>query len=96
MFDLPVKTKPQTTAANRFRNQLLDLGFSRVQFSVYAQYFPLASRVQTTVKQVKSQLPDGGDIRVIMISDYEWSHAIRFSNKKETKNEEMPTQLAIF
>lgn len=96
MFDLPVKTKKETTEANRFRNLLLDMGFSRSQFSVYVQYLPLASRAHVLVKQIKSNLPEGGDIRIVSISDYEWSNAIRFTNKKDAPPDEQPTQLLIF
>ncbi|WP_268750364.1 CRISPR-associated endonuclease Cas2, partial [Corynebacterium argentoratense] len=40
LFDLPVKTKRQMSEANRFRNELLDLGYQRLQLSVYVQYLP--------------------------------------------------------
>lgn len=96
MFDLPVKTRKETTEANRFRTLLLDMGFSRSQFSVYVQYLPLASRAHVLVKQIKSNLPEGGDIRIVSISDYEWSNAIRFTNKKDAPPDEQPTQLLIF
>lgn len=96
MFDLPVKTKAETSAANRFRNHLLDLGFCRAQLSVYVQYFPLASRVATTVKQLKSQLPNGGDIRVLSVTDTQWSKVIRFSKEKTDPSGDKPSQLVIF
>lgn len=38
MFDLPTDTKPQRKAATAFRNFLLDEGFERSQFSVYARF----------------------------------------------------------
>lgn len=96
MFDLPVKTKNQRNLANGFRNQLLDLGFVRVQLSVYAQYLPLAARVSRIVGQIKRNLPPGGDVRVISITDTQWSKAVRFSNAVEQSAEEAPAQLSIF
>lgn len=96
MFDLPVKTKSQCKEANRFRNHLLDLGFCRSQLSVYVQYFPLASRIASTVKQIKAELPDGGDIRIVSITDIQWAKAIRFSKSEPTQIEEKPAQLLIF
>lgn len=96
MFDLPVKTKPEMRAANRFRNQLLDLGFCRAQLSVYVQYFPLASRVAATVSQIKTELPHGGDIRILSVTDHQWSKVIRFSKQDEVPPEEKPSQLVIF
>ncbi|MDC7067981.1 CRISPR-associated endonuclease Cas2 [Corynebacterium pseudodiphtheriticum] len=96
MFDLPVKTKKQTREANRFRNHLLDLGFCRSQLSVYVQYFPLASRIAKTVKEIKTNLPDGGEVRIVSVTDNQWAKAIRFSKHQEAEVEEKPTQLLIF
>ena len=96
MFDLPVKTKKQTREANRFRNHLLDLGFCRSQLSVYVQYFPLASRIAKTVKEIKTNLPDGGEVRIVSVTDNQWAKAIRFSKHQEDTVEEKPTQLLIF
>nr|WP_255550209.1 CRISPR-associated endonuclease Cas2 [Corynebacterium sp. TAE3-ERU2] len=96
MFDLPVKTKNQRREANRFRNRLFDLGFCRAQYSVYVQYFPLAARLSTIVKQVKGELPAGGEVRILSVTDQQWAKAIRFSNHKEQAVEEIPSQLTIF
>lgn len=96
MFDLPTKTRKDAKAANRFRNHLLDLGFCRAQFSVYVQYFPMSTRIATTVKQIKTELPEGGDIRILSVTDTQWSKVIRFSKEKQVEAEPEPTQLLIF
>lgn len=96
MFDLPVKKKQERTAATKFREHLYDLGFSRAQFSVYVQYLPLGARLTSIVKQIKTKLPNGGDVRIICVSDHQWSKAIRFSNTETASSEEPPSQLTIF
>nr|WP_255567457.1 CRISPR-associated endonuclease Cas2 [Corynebacterium sp. TAE3-ERU16] len=96
MFDLPVKTKSQRSAANRFRNELLDLGFCMAQLSVYVQYLPLASRLNQIVTAVKATLPPGGDVRIVSITDNQWAKALRFSSAMPTNQEEQPSQLTIF
>lgn len=96
MFDLPVGTKSQRREATRFRNQLLDLGFARAQFSVYVQYLPLATRVSNIAKTIKSDLPQGGDVRILSVTDTQWAKTIRFSNAVEENTEEKPGQLTIF
>ncbi|MDR3360453.1 MAG: CRISPR-associated endonuclease Cas2, partial [Bifidobacteriaceae bacterium] len=53
MFDLPVKTKLQRTAATMFRNMLLDLGYERVQLSVYVRYLPLPSAGASALRRIK-------------------------------------------
>ncbi len=96
MFDLPVKTKSQRTAATLFRNQLLDLGFSREQFSVYVQYLPLAARLSKTIKEIKLILPCGGAVEILAVTDKAWSGAYRFSSGAPKEMPSAPSQLEIF
>ena len=51
MFDLPTDTKPQRKAATAFRNFLLDEGFERSQFSVYARFVNGKEAYATRVNQ---------------------------------------------
>ncbi|MBI8988731.1 CRISPR-associated endonuclease Cas2 [Corynebacterium meridianum] len=96
MFDLPVKTKVQRAAATRFRNELLDIGFCMMQFSVYVQYLPLAARLSQIGAAVKAALPSGGDVRIICVTDTQWAKALRFSSAVAVKPESEPSQLTIF
>ncbi|WP_259924682.1 CRISPR-associated endonuclease Cas2 [Corynebacterium sp. p3-SID1056] len=96
MFDLPTNTSTERKEATRFRNTLKDLGFCRAQFSVYVQYFPLAARITKTVKSIKLHLPAGGDVQILTVTDTQWAKAIRFSDARERKVEERPSQLTIF
>ena len=96
MFDLPVGTKKQRSEANRVRNHLFDLDFCRAQFSVYVQYLPLGVRLHILAKSIKTELPHGGDVRILAVTDTQWSKTIRYSNTSEAKPEETPSQLVIF
>lgn len=96
MFDLPVQTKTQRSEATHFRNLLLDLGFCMSQFSVYVQYLPFSARLTHLVKEIKNHLPQGGEVRIVGITDTQWSKAIRFSNKTEKLPEKNPSQLLLF
>lgn len=80
MFDLPVKTKRQRHAATVFRNMLLDMGYGMVQYSVYVRYTPTQSGNRATVKMIKDNLPANGLVRILHISDHQWSTAARFSS----------------
>jgi len=62
MFDLPTDTKPQRKAAGDFRNFLLDEGFERSQFSVYARFVNGKEAFATRVKRISRHLPDTGDV----------------------------------
>ena len=96
MFDLPVRTRRQTREATRFRHCLLDLGFCRSQLSVYVQYLPLAARMSKLVRRIKAELPAGGEVRILAITDRQWAKAIRFFNQEEQTGEDPPPQLTIF
>lgn len=96
MFDLPVKTKVQRKLATNFRNALLDLGFVMQQFSVYVQYFPSGARAVPVVKKIRSQVPPSGQVRIVTVTDTQWSKSFRFVAAEEQKPEEPPSQLQIF
>ena len=76
MFDLPVKTKSQRREATKFRNMLLDMGYSMVQYSVYVRYTPTQAGNRSTVIAIKENLPAEGIIRVLHIGDHQWSKLI--------------------
>ncbi|MDR1265511.1 MAG: CRISPR-associated endonuclease Cas2 [Propionibacteriaceae bacterium] len=96
MFDLPVKTKAERSAATAFRNLLLDLGYERVQLSVYVRYLPLPSAGSPAIRQIKRNLPGGGLVRMINVSDHQWSTAFRFANVEAVRPESAPQELTIF
>ncbi|EEH63690.1 CRISPR-associated endoribonuclease Cas2 [Gleimia coleocanis DSM 15436] len=96
MFDLPVVTKAQRRAATQYRNRLLDCGFSMVQFSVYARYRPTGGTDVPVMNAVTRGIPAGGKVRVMTVTDKQWSSMMRFSNNKEETEPETPEQLTIF
>jgi CRISPR-associated protein Cas2 len=95
MFDLPVKTKRERRHATQFRELLLDLGYQRAQFSVYIRFSPSVSSLLPTIKRIKRGMPAGGEVRIITMTDRQWSTALRFSNAREKSPEDTPLQLAI-
>ncbi|GAB3850497.1 hypothetical protein GCM10028800_21650 [Nesterenkonia populi] len=97
MFDLPVQTKAQQRAATQFRNLLLDLSCSRVQFSVYARYFPNASRSHRVVKRIEESITPGGAVRILRFSDAVWSSMKRYESEGKPELPEDPDeQLLLF
>lgn len=96
MFDLPVATKQQRREATQFRNLLLDLGYAMVQFSVYVRYTPTQSGNRSTVAIVKENLPAGGKVRILHVTDKQWSSAQRFSASKPENIDETPSLLTLF
>lgn len=96
MFDLPVQTKPQRRDAAKFRHLLLDLGYQRAQLSVYARFSPSVNSVIPAIKSIKRNIPQGGEVRILAVTDHQWATALRFTNARSVKTEAPPSQLAIF
>lgn len=96
MFDLPVGSAEERRAANGFRHLLIDLGFWRVQYSVYALYTPRAGGSRRAVAAIRSGLPGGGEVRIMHITDHQWASALRFARAQPVEHREQPQQLTIF
>ncbi|MDR1790596.1 MAG: CRISPR-associated endonuclease Cas2 [Propionibacteriaceae bacterium] len=96
MFDLPVKTKPQRKEATSFRLLLLDLGFVMVQLSVYTKFLPAGGGLALPVKAIRTNLPRGGMVRILTMTDHQWAQAIRFSNGEPETEDEEPDLLTLF
>jgi len=96
MFDLPVKTKPQRREATQFRGMLLDQGYQMAQFSVYVRYSPSVNSILPCLRTIKRNVPAGGEVRIITVTDRQWATALRYANGYEEQQEEEPSQLTIF
>lgn len=96
MFDLPTDTKPQRKAATEFRNFLLDEGFERSQFSVYARFVNGKEAFQTRVNRIERNLPEKGDIQVLNFTDRQYRDIVHFSDQGRRAARRNPQQLALF
>ncbi len=95
-FDLPTKTPKERHEATRYRNYLLKLGFSRVQLSVYAKYVINGAGFTWLGEAVGREVPPGGVVRIIPVSDHEWARTLAFEGKNRRPPEPPPTQLVLF
>jgi len=96
MFDLPTDTKPQRKAATAFRNFLLDEGFERSQFSVYARFVNGKEAFKTRVNRIERNLPEMGDIQVLNFTDRQYRDIVHFSDQGRRPARENPQQLVMF
>ena len=96
MFDLPVGTGRERKQATGFRNHLLELGFEMSQFSVYLKYCDSNERADTVGNQIQRQLPPGGKVDILTITDKQFANMRRFYAKSQVKNDGMPKQLHLF
>jgi CRISPR-associated protein Cas2 len=89
MFDIPVGTKIQQRKATRFRNILLDHGFSMKQFSVYIKPCRDLSVAKNMAKTLKWAIPEDGSISFIYITDKQYTTSDTFLGKNSVDNEEI-------
>ena len=96
MFDMPVQTKTQRKYATKYRNMLLDQGFTMVQFSIYAKYLINATGLRSMLPLLKLQIPDEGEVRIFKLTDEQWAGAYRFFGPREIGQEPEPPLLTLF
>lgn len=96
MFDLPVITKPERKAANKFRLSLLDLGFLRSQLSVYMRFCTSYKQVQTYCQLVEQALPLGGQVNILQMTDKQYERIISFQGRKAMPTKKTPDQFDLF
>ena len=96
MFDLPVLTKQEARAATKFREFLLDEGFEKSQFSVYARFCNGKEQFESYVRQIERALPEWGDIYVFQFTDRQYENIVRFSSQRRQRPRRNPDQLAMF
>lgn len=96
MFDLPTDTKPQRTTATAFRHFLLDEGFERSQFSVYARFVNGKEAFQTRVNRIERHIPSTGDIQILNFTDRQYRDIVHFSDQGRKTRRQNPQQLVMF
>lgn len=96
MFDLPVTTRDQSRAATKFREFLLDEGFEKSQFSVYARFCNGKEQYEAYMRRIETNLPDKGDIHILSFTDRQYENIVRFSGQRRGRQRKNPDQLALF
>ena len=96
LFDLPTDTKAARKQYTKFRKRLLDDGFTMMQYSVYMRHSASDENAQVHVNRIKSGLPNDGEVRIIKITDKQFSKIQVFYGKKRRATEPAPEQLGFF
>ena len=94
-FDLPTLTKEDRKRAHRFRQDLLDLGFSMFQLSFYKYYFPSHQKAESVAKRIENLIPANGKVCVFFITDKQFGMIKTYCGGK-IKAEYPPEQGLLF
>lgn len=95
-FDLPTKTKKERKRYTEFRRFLLKDGFIMMQFSVYSRICKGDDSVLTHKKRVKEHLPAKGNIRMLSITDLQYSKMETLVGEKKEEEKLEKKQLLLF
>lgn len=96
MFDLPTDTHVQRREATQFRNFLLDEGFERSQFSIYARFVNGKEAFQARVNRIERNLPSRGDVQILNFTDRQYRDIVHYSDQGRRGSRQNPDQLVMF
>jgi CRISPR-associated protein Cas2 len=96
LFDLPVMTAHQRRAYARFRKELLDDGFTMMQYSVYQRHCASPENATVHTSRMGARVPAEGEVRFIVITDKQFEKIVTFVGKKRQAAMRTPAQLEFF
>lgn len=96
MFDLPTDTSAARKEYTLFRKALLKDGFLMMQYSVYMRHCASYENAQVHIKRIKNSLPDDGEVRIMNITDKQFSRIEVFYGKIRKPTEKAPEQISFF
>ena len=95
-FDLPTDTKKARKQYTRFRKDLLEDGFSMMQYSVYVRHCASAENCLVHLKRVRVSVPPDGEVRIVQFTDKQFERMEIYWGKRRKPTEEPPAQLELF
>lgn len=95
-FDLPTETKKDRKNASRFRKQLIQDGFTMMQFSIYTRHSNSRENANVHIRRVKSFLPPKGEVIIFTLTDKQFGMMEFFKGVSEAKRPDTPQQLELF
>jgi len=96
MFDLPTGTPAQRRAYTRFRKDLLEDGFTMMQYSVYSRHCASLDNAEIHVSRMGACVPAAGEVRFLTITDNQFGRIKVFVGKKRQPVPATPSQLQLF
>lgn len=87
LFDLPSVTKREKKSYVRFRKDIMDDGFTMMQFSIYMRFCRNLQDANKHIARVLSMAPSDGNIRILCITEKQYEDMILvIGEKSETEN----------
>ncbi len=96
MFDLPTDTPKARKAYARFRKDLLNDGFTMMQYSVYTRHCASIENAKVHVARMGRCVPSAGEVRFLTVTDRQFGRIEVYVGKKREKAAPSPAQLEFF
>ena len=96
MFDLPTDTAKSRKAYTRFRKNLIEDGFTMMQYSVYTRHCASIENAEVHVSRMGAIVPAEGEVRFLTITDKQFSRIKVYVGKKRQPTAPPPSQLEFF
>ena len=96
MFDLPTDTEEARKRYTSFRKHLLNDGYLMMQYSVYMRHHASPENATVHTERVRKVLPPDGEVRVLRITDKQFSKMEVYFGRKRKPTERAPEQLQFF
>ena len=95
LFDLPTATSEERADYRHFHDFLLDDGFVRLQFSVYARHCASEENAEVHRRRLHSALPPDGEVRLMSMTDKQFGRMKVFHGRLRRAAERPPEQVLL-
>lgn len=96
MFDLPTDTPGARRAYARFRKNLLEDGFTMMQYSVYIRHCASIENAKVHTARMGRCVPAAGEVRFLTITDKQFGRIETYVGKTPKAPPDPPAQLSFF
>ena len=96
MFDLPTDTPKARKAYARFRKDLLEDGFTMMQYSVYTRHCASIENAKVHATRMGKRVPAAGEVRFLTITDKQFGRIEVYAGKSRETPPPPPAQLEFF
>lgn len=96
MFDLPTLTTQDRKVYARFRKNLIEDGFTMMQYSVYSRHCASIENAAVHAKRMGEKVPAAGEVRFLTITDKQFGRISVYVGKKRQATLPSPSQMELF
>ncbi|HRN94378.1 MAG: CRISPR-associated endonuclease Cas2 [Chitinophagales bacterium] len=95
-FDLPTEDAQARKNYSKFRDKIMEDGFTMFQFSIYMRHCASRENADVHIKRVKDSLPPEGHVGILCITDKQFGMMELFLGRKKEETKSNCLQLEMF